>query len=288
MQVLNGKEVSQATLEQVRKDTAAFLKEHGRQPGLAVILVGLDPASQVYVKNKVKTCEEMGFKSFHHPMPTDHTPQKLEQLIRSLNADKNVDGILLQLPLPKGYDKDYFTNLISPAKDVDGLGLDSQGRLFAGKPYAIPCTPKGVMRILDFYKIKSEGKSAVVVGRSEIVGKPMAQLLLMANATVTICHSKTPDVSAVTRAADIVVVAAGRARFLGKESFKKGSVVIDVGMHRQEINGKTKLCGDVRYEELEGHCAAATPVPGGVGPMTIAMLMENTLELARVHQKPKV
>jgi methylenetetrahydrofolate dehydrogenase (NADP+) / methenyltetrahydrofolate cyclohydrolase len=284
MQVLSGKEVSQATLEKLRKDTEAFAAKYKRKPGLAVILVGVDPASEVYVRNKVKTCVETGFNSFHHPMPTDHTPKKLEELIKKLNADKNVDGILLQLPLPKDYDKDYFMNLIAPEKDVDGLGYDSQGRLFAGKPHAVSCTPKGVMRILDFYNIKCEGKSAVVVGRSEIVGKPMAQLLLAANATVTICHSKTPDVNAVTKNADIVVVAAGKPRFMGKESFKKNSVVIDVGIHRQQVDGKTKLCGDVRYEELEGHVAAATPVPGGVGPMTIAMLMENTLELARLHQ----
>lgn len=284
MQVLNGKEVAQATLENVRKNTEEFQSRHGRKPGLAVILVGVDPASEVYVRNKVKTCEETGFKSFHHAMPNDHTPKKLEDLIAKLNSDKSVDGILLQLPLPKGYDKDYFTNLISPEKDVDGLGFESQGRLWAGKPNAIPCTPKGVMRILDFYKISCEGKSAVVIGRSEIVGKPMAQLLMNANATVTICHSKTPDINAYTQNADIVVVAAGKARLFGKENFKKNSVVIDVGMHRQDVSGKTKLCGDVRYEELDGHVSAATPVPGGVGPMTIAMLMENTLELARFHQ----
>lgn len=284
MQVLNGKEVSAATLEKVHKNTQDFESQHGRKPGLAVILVGVDPASEVYVRNKVRTCEEIGFKSFHHAMPNDHTPKKLEELIHKLNNDKNVDGILLQLPVPKGYDKDYFTNLISPEKDVDGLGFESQGRLWAGKPRAIPCTPKGVMRILDFYKIKCDGKSAVVIGRSEIVGKPMAQLLMNANATVTICHSKTPDINTYTKNADIVVVAAGKARLFGKENFKKNSVVIDVGMHRQEIDGKAKLCGDVRYEELDGHVAAATPVPGGVGPMTIAMLMENTLELACRHQ----
>lgn len=286
MEILDGKKVAAASLQIIRNRVDGYTKNWGRRPGLAVILVGEDPASQVYVKNKVKTCAEVGIDSFHHEMASGHSPEKLNKLIQDLNADKLVDGILLQLPLPKGYDKDYFTNLIDPKKDADGLGFDSLGRLWAGQPRSISCTPKGVMRILDFYKIPTEGKRAVVVGRSEIVGKPMAQLLLNGNATVTICHSKTKDINLYTREADIVVVAAGKPRLFGRENFKKGSVVIDVGIHRLEIDGKVKLCGDVRFEELDGQCAAATPVPGGVGPMTIAMLMENTLELALLHQKP--
>ncbi len=191
----------------------------------------------------------------------------------------------MQLPLPSHLDKEYFIELISPLKDVDGLSYESMGRLCAGKPRVVPCTPKGVIRILNHYNLDLAGKKAVVVGRSEIVGKPMAQLLLLENATVTICHSKTKDLNEFTRQADVVVVAAGRPRLLGKENFMKNSIVIDVGVHRIDVAGgsQKKLCGDVRFEELEGHCLAATPVPGGVGPMTIAMLLENTLDLATLH-----
>ncbi len=280
MLVLNGKEVAKVSLAATKTRAQKFLKERGRQPGLAVILVGADPASEVYVKNKIKTSEENGIRSFAHFFPQSLTGAELEKLIKSLNENQDVDGILLQLPLPKGLDKDYFTNLIAPHKDADGLGFDSLGRLWAGKPRAISCTPKGVIQILKHYQISMSGKKAVVVGRSEIVGKPMAQLLLDENATVTICHSRTPNINDYTLQADIVVVAAGKPHLLGRENFKKGAVVVDVGIHRQTVDGKVKLCGDVRYSELEGHCAAATPVPGGVGPMTIAMLLENTLELA--------
>lgn len=278
---LDGKIVAQETKNLLKARSADFKNKHKRAVGLAVILIGKDPASQVYVKNKIKSCEESGIQSFPHFLPEDTKKAELESLIKSLNENSEVDGILLQLPLPKHLDKDHFIELISPLKDADGLGFDSLGRLWAGKPRVIPCTPKGVIRILKHFKIEIAGKRAVVIGRSEIVGKPMAQLLLMENATVTVCHSKTKDMNQYLKQAEIVVVAAGKARLLGKENFMKNSVVVDVGIHRLPDG---KLCGDVKFEELEGHCLAATPVPGGVGPMTIAMLLENTVELAFKNQ----
>jgi len=287
--ILDGKEVSLRCTELTKARSSEFQRQNGRAPGLAVILVGGDSASQVYVKNKIKSCEASGILSFPHYLRAETESSELEDLIESLNNKSEVDGILLQLPLPSHLDKEYFIELIAPLKDVDGLGYDSLGRLWAGRPRVIPCTPKGVIRILKHYNLDLAGKRAVVIGRSEIVGKPMAQLLLMENATVTICHSKTKDINEYSRQADIVVVAAGRPRLFGKENFKKDSIVIDVGIHRiPDGNGtNTKLCGDVRFDELAGHCLAATPVPGGVGPMTIAMLLENTLDLATTNKVAK-
>jgi methylenetetrahydrofolate dehydrogenase (NADP+)/methenyltetrahydrofolate cyclohydrolase len=245
----------------------------GRTPGLAVILVGDDPASSVYVRNKAKACEDVGMKSWVHQLPASTEASALREWVDRLNKDPAVDGILVQLPLPHHLNSAEVTEWISPAKDVDGLTLANQGKLLARRAEVLPCTPSGVMALLQHYKIQVAGKSAVVVGRSQIVGQPMALLLQNADATVTVCHSKTLNIAEHTARADIVVVAAGQPRLLGKSDFKKGAVVVDVGIHRQASG---KLCGDVRFEELEDWASHATPVPGGVGPMTIAMLLENT------------
>lgn len=283
MLILNGKEVAGEVRSSLIPRVKAFTEAHGRAPHLSVVIVGDDPASHVYVKNKKIACEAVGMTSTLHELPADISQAELTLMIRSLNADKHVDGILVQFPLPGHLSADEVLSLVAPEKDADGLTYTSLGYFFAGRPFVKPCTPEGVMKILRHYKIDVTGMKAVVVGRSNIVGKPMAQLLTEANATVTLCHSKTKNLSQYTREADLVVVAAGRARMLGKDDFREGAIVVDVGMHRNGPNGK--LCGDVRYEELEGWAKAATPVPGGVGPMTIATLIENTCELAekRAH-----
>jgi methylenetetrahydrofolate dehydrogenase (NADP+)/methenyltetrahydrofolate cyclohydrolase len=278
---LDGTLVAKTRRERLAAAIKDFREKSGIQPGLAVVLVGDDPASQVYVKNKIKTCEEVGIKSFASFPPATTTEADLLAKVKELNEDKNVHGILVQLPLPKHISEEKILDALDPKKDPDGLTAANLGLFWSGRTRVAPCTPTGVMKILEHFKIALAGKRAVVIGRSNIVGKPMAHHLINANATVTVVHSKTPDVSAITREADIVVVAAGKPRFMGKNDFKKGAVVVDVGIHRE--NGK--LCGDVRYEELEGWAEAATPVPGGVGPMTIQMLMENTLHLAELAQK---
>ncbi len=277
MLILDGKAVAAKVRTKVKSDVESFKSKYKRVPGLAVVLVGEDPASQVYVRNKIKACEEAGIESFHHVMPVDTSEKSLIAKVESLNADDKVDGILVQLPLPKHLQTEKIIELIRPDKDVDGLTEASLGALFAGRANVAPCTPAGVIEILKHYHLPIAGQSAVVVGRSQIVGRPMFALLVEENATVTMAHSKTRDLEAVTRQADIVVVAAGKPRFLGKNAFKKDAIVIDVGIHRRPEG----LCGDVRYEELEGHVKAATPVPGGVGAMTIAMLLVNTLSLAK-------
>ncbi|HVK62509.1 MAG TPA: bifunctional 5,10-methylenetetrahydrofolate dehydrogenase/5,10-methenyltetrahydrofolate cyclohydrolase [Bdellovibrionales bacterium] len=281
---LDGTVVAQERKAALIKRTADFLKRTGRKPGLAVVIVGSDPASQVYVRNKVKTTGEVGMQSFHFELPETTSESEIIAKVKSLNTNPEVDGILVQLPLPKGIGADRVTEAILPEKDPDGLTTGNLGLLLAGKKRVAPCTPFGVMAILEHYKIPVKGRRAVVIGRSSIVGKPMAQLLLEADATVTMCHSRTADLFHHTRDAEIVVVAAGKPRFLGGDAFAKGSTVIDVGIHRPtEGPFAGKLCGDVRYEEL-GHVAAATPVPKGVGPMTIQMLMENTLHLAELRE----
>lgn len=283
MILLNGKDVAEARRLKLQPRVAAFTKKAGRQPGLVVILVGDDPASQVYVGNKIKACEKAGFYSREERLPATATMDEVKRVIHKLNEDPKVDGMILQLPVPKQLKSDELIECISPEKDADCLTAANLGRLWSGRALTTPCTPWGVMAILEHYKISVAGKNAVVVGRSNIVGKPMAHLLIQANATVTVCHSKTKDVPAFTRAADIVVVAAGQPEMLGKGDFKKDAVVIDVGIHRNEINGKKSLCGDVRLGEIQDIIQAGTPVPGGVGPMTISMLLENTLVLAEHH-----
>lgn len=280
MQILDGKLVAEQRRQRLKARAEKFTNTHGRPPGLVVILVGEDPASQVYVGNKLKACQATGFFSREERLPATATMEQIKAVIERLNKDPEVDGMILQLPLPKGLKAETAIEWIAPDKDADCLTSVNLGRLWQGRAVTTPCTPWGVMAILEHYRIPVEGRTAVVVGRSNIVGKPMAHLLTQANATVTVCHSKTRNLSDHTRHADIVVVAAGQPEFLGRGDFAKGAIVIDVGIHRKERNGKKALCGDVRLGEIEDTVSAATPVPGGVGPMTIAMLLENTMALA--------
>lgn len=285
---LDGKAVAEACRKELKTQSEEFKSQYGRPVGLAVCLVGQDPASEVYVANKLKACNEVGFHSIEKKLPADLSAGELKKVIQALNEDENVDGILVQLPLPKALSSKEVLGWVAPEKDADCLTAANLGRLWSGDAWSIPCTPYGVMKILEHYKIPVAGQRAVVVGRSNIVGKPMAHLLTEANATVTVCHSKTPNTREYTSQADIVVVAAGQPRFLGKDDFKKDSVIIDVGIHRMmDETGKSRLCGDVRYEELDGWASAATPVPGGVGPMTITMLLDNTLRLAQKRKAKK-
>lgn len=272
--IIDGKAISAELRTEIAEKTAKLKKEHGITPGLAVIIVGDDPASKIYVRNKEKACAEVGFRSFKYELPADVAQDELNALIDKLNADEEVHGILCQLPLPKGLSEDEVIAHISPEKDVDAFCERNVGRIMLGKQGFLPCTPSGIMELLDRSGVDPAGKRAVVIGRSNIVGKPMAMLLLTKDATVTICHSKTRDLAAITREADILVAAVGRAKFVGADMVKEGAVVIDVGMNRDE-NGK--LCGDVDFDAVAPRASAITPVPGGVGPMTITMLLQNTL-----------
>ena len=273
--ILDGKETARKILEEL-KARCAILKEKGVVPGLAVVLVGNDPASAIYVGQKEKACAEVGFKSFRHELLADTAEPELFALVDRLNGDPSVHGILVQLPLPKGLSADRTIERIDPCKDVDGFHPLNAGLLACGLPGVVPCTPKGVMRLLRDHGIPLEGKKAVVVGRSNIVGKPMAQLLLAANMTVTVCHSRTPDLAAETLQADVLVVAAGKPGIVDGSMVKEGAVVVDVGIHRTPEG----IVGDVKFDEAAERASWITPVPGGVGPLTIAMLLENTLELA--------
>ena len=271
-QIIDGKLVSRAVRESIKERVDA-IPEGVRRPGLAVIIVGEDPASKVYVRNKKLACEEVGYLSREYALGEDTPEEELLALIDTLNADREIDGILVQLPLPKGFDEKKVIQHISPSKDVDAFSYVNVGRITVGDADFVPCTPAGVMELLNYYNIELEGKRAVVVGRSNIVGKPQALLLLEKNATVTVAHSRTRDLASVTREADVLVVAVGRAKFVTADMVKEGAVVIDVGMNRDE-NGK--LCGDVDFTEVEKKASYITPVPGGVGPMTITELMKNT------------
>ena len=277
--IIDGKKVSAEVKEQVRLETLELAKK-GIRPGLAVIIVGDDPASKVYVNNKKKACEAVGFLSREYALPATTTQEELLSLVEELNNDKEINGILCQLPLPKGLDEKAVIEAISPIKDVDAFHAINVGKIMIGDYDFLPCTPAGVMEMLHSYKIPVEGKKCVVIGRSNIVGKPMAMLLLHENATVEITHSKTQSLADVTRQADILVAAIGKAKFVTADMVKQGAVVIDVGMNRDE-NGK--LCGDVDFESVKDKCSFITPVPGGVGPMTIAMLMKNTLTAAKLQ-----
>ncbi len=268
---------------QVKEQVAVRTKEliaQGIKPGLAVILVGDDPASRVYVNNKKKACEEVGFNSFEYKLPATTTQEELLALVKELNNRKDVNGILCQLPLPKGLDDNVVIEAISPLKDVDAFHKQNVGRIMIGDYDFLPCTPAGIMEMLNAYDISVEGKECVVIGRSNIVGKPMAMLLLHQNGTVTICHSRTKNLKEVTSRADILVAAVGIPKFVTADMVKDGAVVIDVGMDRDE-NGE--LCGDVDFENVKDKCSFITPVPGGVGPMTIATLMKNTLKAAEIQ-----
>lgn len=277
---LDGKRVSAAVRAAVSQEVAA-LNAAGKEVSLAVIVVGEDPASRVYVNNKKKACAEVGIRSLEYALPADVSQADLLALVDKLNADSAVDGILCQLPLPKGLNADEVTLRINPDKDVDAFHPVNVGRLTLGAPVFQPCTPAGIMEILKTYDIPVAGKKCVVIGRSNIVGKPMALLLLAANATVEICHSRTQNLAAETAGADILISAVGKAGFVTADMVKEGAVVIDVGMNR-DADGK--LCGDVAFDEVSEKASAITPVPGGVGPMTVAMLLENTVRAARLHR----
>ena len=285
--ILDGKQLAETVRAEVRVGVEAFRARHGRAPGLDVVLVGDDPASAVYTRNKEKMSNEVGMRGKLHALPADTTEEQLVALVRALNADAAVDGILVQLPLPKHVDAQRVLDLVDPTKDVDGFHPVNAGLLALGRPGAIiACTPAGCMRLLALAGAKLEGANAVVVGRSNIVGKPMAQLLLAANATVTVAHSRTRDLPAVCRAADVLVAAVGKAAMVRGDWVKPGAVVIDVGTNRLPLaDGKTKLVGDVAFDEAKEVAGAITPVPGGVGPMTIAMLLANTLEAATRRAK---
>jgi methylenetetrahydrofolate dehydrogenase (NADP+)/methenyltetrahydrofolate cyclohydrolase len=281
MLILDGKACSQARKEALKPRIQQFQARHGRPPHLVVVIVGQDPASQVYVRNKQKTCEAVGMRSTLLTLPAELSQQALNDTVRKLNEDVGIDGILVQLPLPKGLHDEPFLDFLSPYKDADGFSPRSMGLFWGGRKLIAPCTPQGVIYMLKHFGIDIAGKHAVVVGRSNIVGKPMAHLLLQENATVTVCHSATKNLREHTLRADLVVVAAGKKHMLGKDDFKKGAVVVDVGMHGTGSVGG--LCGDVRFDELKDWASAATPVPGGVGPMTISTLLENTVTLAELR-----
>lgn len=275
--IIDGKAISAAVKEQVRGEIA----RDGLKVGLAVVIVGDDPASRVYVNNKKKACEFCRIKSYEYALPAETTQEELLELVDTLNADANVNGILVQLPLPKHLDEKAVIERISPNKDVDAFHESNVGRIMIGNYSFLPCTPAGCMELIHSTGVEVSGKECVVIGRSNIVGKPMAMLLLHENGTVTVCHSKTHDLAEVCRRADILIAAVGRPNFVTADMVKPGAVVIDVGINRLD-NGK--LCGDVKFDEVSEVAGWITPVPGGVGPMTIAMLMRNTVTAARIQK----
>ena len=280
--LIDGKLISAQIRAEIKEEVASFEKENGFVPGLAVVIVGENPASQVYVRNKARACAEVGFYSEVHELPETTAQEELNALVDRLNADERIHGILVQLPLPKHLDETEVLLRIDPNKDVDAFHPYNVGKIMIGDYDFLPCTPAGVMALLERSEIDPAGKRCVVIGRSNIVGKPMAMLLLHANGTVTVCHSRTKDLAAVCREADILVVAIGRADFVGADMVKPGAVVIDVGMNRRADG---KLTGDVDFSAVEPIASAITPVPGGVGPMTITMLLKNTLTAARRSNK---
>ncbi|MDO9632673.1 MAG: bifunctional methylenetetrahydrofolate dehydrogenase/methenyltetrahydrofolate cyclohydrolase FolD [Humidesulfovibrio sp.] len=283
MILLDGKKTAQSIRTELKVEVAEMTAAHGRAPGLAVILVGQDPASQVYVRNKERACAEVGIASFPHVLPASTTQAELEALIARLNADVLVDGILLQLPVPGGLDSRALLERIAPDKDVDGFHPQNMGRLALGLPGFAPCTPAGVIELLRRYDLPTQGKNAVVVGRSNIVGRPLSIMLSQpgrfGDATVTICHSRTPDLAEQCRRADFVFAAIGKPKFVTCDMVKPGAVVVDVGINRVDEG----LVGDCDFEILCATASAMTPVPGGIGPMTIAMLLKNTVQACREH-----
>lgn len=280
-QIIDGKQIS-AEIKDELKEQVAVYRAQGKEICLAVIQVGDDPASSVYVRNKKKACEYIGIRSLSYELPSQTTEQELLSLVEELNARADVNGILVQLPLPGQINEEKVLNAISPLKDVDGFHPMNVGALCIGKKGFVSCTPAGVIQLLKRSGISVSGKECVVVGRSNIVGKPMALLLLRENGTVTVAHSRTEDLKAVTRRADILVVAVGKPLMITADYVKEGAVVIDVGIHRDDNN---KLCGDVNYGSVAPHCSAITPVPGGVGPMTIAMLMKNCVDSVLLQER---
>ena len=277
-EIINGKYVSETLRTDIREEVNSLKQEFGITPGLAVILVGEDPASAVYVRNKHKACADVGINSIQIMLPESTTEEELLAKIEELNNDDTVDGILVQLPLPKHISEDKVINSISPKKDVDAFHPENVGKITLGKYDFLPCTPAGIMELLKFYNVDINGKECVVLGRSNLVGKPMALLLLAKNGTVTVCHSRTKDLNSAISRADILVVAIGKPKFVSGENIKPGAIVIDVGINRTSDG---KLCGDVDFESAEKVASMITPVPGGVGPMTITMLLKNTLTAAK-------
>ena len=280
--IIDGKAISASERQNIKNETEQFIAENGYAPGLAVIIVGENPASKVYVRNKHKACGEVGFLSRVYELPEETTQEQLLTLVKELNNDNQIHGILVQLPLPRHLNEDEVIASINPEKDVDAFHVQNVGKIMLGEYDFLPCTPAGIMVLLRESGIEISGKECVVIGRSNIVGKPMAMLMLHANATVTVCHSRTRDLAEVTKRADILIVAIGKAKFVTADMVKEGAVVIDVGMDRDE-NGK--LCGDVDFDSVSRVASAITPVPGGVGPMTITMLLRNTLTAAKKLNK---
>lgn len=285
MKIIDGKAIAAEIKAEVKIRSEALMQKYGVRPGLAVVLIGEDPASQIYVRNKVKACEETGIQSFAHYLPSDVSQEEAVALLQGLACDEKVHGILVQLPLPKHLNTEEILAQIPVEKDVDGFSAENVGRLSTKQEGTVACTPYGVMELLRRYNIPIEGKRAVVVGRSNIVGKPMAMLLMNANATVTVCHSKTKELKEECERADILVAAIGKAKFIKADMIKEGAVVIDVGMNRDQ-NGK--LCGDVDFEGVKEKVSYITPVPGGVGPMTITMLMVNACEAAERYARHNI
>lgn len=279
--IISGKEVSEAVKLRVA-DEVKQLKANSIEPCLAVILVGDDPASRVYVNNKKKACEFCGIRSLEYVLPAETTQDELVALVEKLNEDKTVNGILCQLPLPKHLDEKTILNLIRPEKDVDAFHPENVGHIMIGDFNFLPCTPAGIMEMLRYEKIDLDGKNCVVIGRSNIVGKPMAMLMLKENATVTICHSRTKNLKEIVAGADVIVAAVGRPNFVTADMVKEGAVIIDVGINRMDDG---KLCGDVDFEACKEKASYITPVPGGVGPMTIATLMQNTITATKIQAK---
>ena len=276
--LIDGKKLSALIREKIKLDASEFERKYGRKIGLAVILAGENPASKIYVRNKIVACEETGIKSFEYYLPESVTTEQLLEVVETINSDENIDGLLVQLPLPKGVDEKTVLKAVSPAKDVDGFHAVNAGNLLLGNPCLAACTPSGIISLIKSTGVEINGKNAVVVGRSNIVGKPVAVLLLNENATVTVCHSKTADLKKHTLEADILVVAVGIKEFIKGDMIKKGAVVIDVGMNRAD----GKLYGDVEFDSAKERASFITPVPGGVGPMTITMLLKNTVKAANL------
>ncbi len=281
MKIIDGKKISQDIKNELKQEVEK-LKKQGITPGLAVILVGEDPASQVYVRNKEKACEYIGIKSFSHKLSESASEDEILNLIKKLNEDENIHGILVQLPLPKLIDENKIIMAIDPKKDVDGFHPENIGKLSIGQAMLLPCTPAGIIKLLKRSQIEIEGKNCVVIGKSNIVGKPVALMLMNKNGTVTVCHSKTKNLSEISKQADILVVAVGRPKMVTADMIKEGVVIIDVGINRLEDGS---LCGDVDFENCKKIASAITPVPGGVGPMTIAMLMKNCIKATYLRNK---
>lgn len=277
--ILDGTETAKAIRQELAAELETYVEQGKRRPGLAVILIGDNPASQVYVKNKVLACKKTGIESHLHQLPANVPAQEVYDLIHYLNHRDDVDGILVQLPLPAGLPTDKILESVRPDKDVDGLHTENMGLLFSGKRGLRPCTPQGIMVMLERYKLPVEGKNAVVIGRSNLVGKPISIMLLEKNATVKMCHSRSKDLDKQCKEADILVVAAGQKEMVKGSWIKDGAVVIDVGIHKEDLaDGQSRLCGDVLFEEAKNIASYITPVPGGVGPMTVAMLLSNTVQ----------